>query len=469
MSAMVLGLALLTTMSLAMQYHVATWGIGLMFVTLFIISLATSSIFNLWIAFWLFSYIIFILIIRALFIHSVHRRITPQGSTYIAICMTLCVIFTLLTLVVLSSKYCTCEALTNGQLENRIVGDPCSGSCRLEIGGYIMILSSFFWCLAAVATQIIGVQPSEIHVKDPASSHEMYGGFVGNPIQLKGRRFLSQFSSGRESFDEGSMPDPPPRGRCQRMCCDYRITQRSRHEKWKFWLFRVVLACIVLSFLFIVIVLIGSRAENDTAANAPDTSKFFILDPVCAFSPTDETMPFQTFPTADDARQANMTIAHCGPCGFCSNLQDIKTFVATRKTVAMLAKQCGPIAVLGSYDELVNCLEGKIQFSRDCSVCWADNMKSTTAHCIFTCMKTLFTGFMANNNVANAGESGWLNQCLQCDERMSGPAFVTCSGVARRRLGIPSEIERNEAEQCSIAGVDWLTFFEDESLDEDSP
>ena len=469
MSAMVLGLALLTTMSLAMQYHVATWGIGLMFVTLFIISLATSSIFNLWIAFWLFSYIIFILIIRALFIHPVHRRITPQGSTYIAICMTLCVIFTLLTLVVLSSKYCTCEALTNGQLENRIVGDPCSGSCRLEIGGYIMILSSFFWCLAAVATQIIGVQPSEIHVKDPASSHEMYGGFVGNPIQLKGRRFLSQFSSGRESFDEGSMPDPPPRGRCQRMCCDYRITQRSRHEKWKFWLFRVVLACIVLSFLFIVIVLIGSRAENDTAANAPDTSKFFILDPVCAFSPTDETMPFQTFPTADDARQANMTIAHCGPCGFCSNLQDIKTFVATRKTVAMLAKQCGPIAVLGSYDELVNCLEGKIQFSRDCSVCWADNMKSTTAHCIFTCMKTLFTGFMANNNVANSGESGWLNQCLQCDERMSGPAFVTCSGVARRRLGIPSEIERNEAEQCSIAGVDWLTFFEDESLDEDSP
>ena len=461
-SAMVLGLAMLTTMSLAMQCHFATWGIGFIFVLHLIVSLSTSNVFNLWIVFWLFTYTILILIIRALFIHPVRRRITPRGSTYIASCMVLCMILTLLTLVVLSSKFCTCESLTNGQLENRIVGDPCSGSCRLEIGGYIMILSSLFWSLAAIATQKIGVQPMELHVKDPAASREMYGGFVARSISSRARRVFSKSLSVLETCDD-SGSKPPLRGLRQRVCCDYRITKRSRREMCNFWLFRGVLTIVVLIYLFIVIMFIGSRAENDAAANAPDTSPNFILDPVCAFSPMDAAVPFQTFPTADAARKANMTVAHCGPCGYCSNLQDIETYVTTRRTVAISAKQCGPVSVLGSYDALVNCLEDKINFSRDCTICWADNMKSTAARCIFTCMKTLFTGFMANNNVPDAGHRGWLNQCLQCDEKMSGTAFVTCSGVARRRLGIASEIERNPAEQCQTVDENWLTFFDAES------
>jgi hypothetical protein len=45
-------------------------------------------------------------------------------------------------------------------------------------------------------------------------------------------------------------------------------------------------------------------------------------------------------------------------------------------------------------------------------------MKSTASHCLFTCMKTLFTGFMASNNVPDAGRQGWLNHCLQCDEKL---------------------------------------------------
>jgi hypothetical protein len=69
----------------------------------------------------------------------------------------------------------------------------------------------------------------------------------------------------------------------------------------------------------------------------------------------------------------------------------------------------------------------------------------------------MFTGFMSNNNVPGAGDQGWLNQCLFCDEKLSGPAFVTCSGVARRRLGIVSEIERNPDEQCQQTDVDWVS------------
>jgi hypothetical protein len=49
-----------------------------------------------------------------------------------------------------------------------------------------------------------------------------------------------------------------------------------------------------------------------------------------------------------------------------------------------------------------------------------------------------------------------MNQCLFCDEKLSGTAFVTCSGVARRRLGIMSEIERNPVEQSKTVDVDWV-------------
>lgn len=91
-----------------------------------------------------------------------------------------------------------------------------------------------------------------------------------------------------------------------------------------------------------------------------------------------------------------------------------------------------------------------------------------------------------------AGDRGWLNQCLFCDEKLSGSEFVKvsfvmcaimsysadaicskihpllcvpqCSGVARRRLGIPSEIERNPAELCTKGDVNWLAVNGNDSL-----
>ena len=80
MAAMFLGLAMLTSMSQAMQYHIVSWGIGLIFLVLLIVSIATTNIFNAWITFWLFTYVFFVLITRALFIHPVHRRISSRGS-----------------------------------------------------------------------------------------------------------------------------------------------------------------------------------------------------------------------------------------------------------------------------------------------------------------------------------------------------------------------------------------------------
>jgi hypothetical protein len=470
MAAMMLGLAMLATMSQAMQYHIVSWGIGVVFFVVFITSLSTTSNFNVWVVFWWFTYVILVLIVRALFIHPVHRRISPRGSKYIAICMIMCMIFNVLTLVVLSSDYCTCDSLTAGELEGRVIGDPCDRQCHLSSAGYLMIAGAAFWLFAAIATQKIGVQPEVLH-DNPTTTGSMYGGFVTKSITTRTKDFARKLTRSRDEGDqqegehqegEDGRATRPRRTRCQRLCCDFRVKERSRLEKWLYWLFRIALFILMLIYLFILVISIGSRTENLNAERAPDTSPNFILDPVCAFDPLDTTAQFDTFPTADEAREANMTIAHCGPCALCSNMPDIKTYIVTRKTIADTVKTCGPISLLGTYDALVKCLEDRVHLSHDCTICWANNMKSTGRQCLFTCMKTLFTGFMNDNNVPGAGQQGWLNHCLQCDEKLSGNGFVTCSGVARRRLNISSEIERHPEQQCSTVGLDWLTYFDNE-------
>ena len=44
-----------------------------------------------------------------------------------------------------------------------------------------------------------------------------------------------------------------------------------------------------------------------------------------------------------------------------------------------------------------------------------------------------------------------LNECLECDEKLCGPNFLHCAGANRRRLGIVSDIARDDDEQCSRA------------------
>jgi hypothetical protein len=214
----------------------------------------------------------------------------------------------------------------------------------------------------------------------------------------------------------------------------------------------------VVIYVFLIILLIGSRWENLQADQAPSTTPFFVTDTVCAYDKASgASQPvFQTFPTKEAAHAANYTVAHCGACAHCSNLPDIEEYVRTRTNITKTAKKCGRQALIGKRSELVSCLEENIDFTPDCIECWAVNMENTGKRCLWTCMKTLFTGFMSNNNVPGSGDLGWLNHCLQCDERLSGPDFVTCSGVARRRLGIPSEIERNPEEQCPHVDVNWV-------------
>jgi hypothetical protein len=78
------GLALTAVMTQALQFHAASWAILVFLTLLFMSSVLTSGIFNLWTFFFLFTYVIFTLIIRFLFIHPVHRRISKRGCKIIA-------------------------------------------------------------------------------------------------------------------------------------------------------------------------------------------------------------------------------------------------------------------------------------------------------------------------------------------------------------------------------------------------
>lgn len=452
MTCMLLGLALFTAMTQALQFHAVSWGLGVCFAVLLIVSISTTSIYNMWIVFWGFTYVIYILIVRLLFIHPVHRRISVRGCRIIAIFLLICALSALLTLVVLKSDFCTCKNITADKLEGRSPGDPCNSQCKLGGAGYVMIVASIFWIASAWAVMRFGIQPAQL-VESKAFSAELYAHYPRDSIGARIEGLVQGSEALQQDQDDATVDR---RTCCQKICCDFRVVPRDRKEQCGFWCFRVMLGALVGIYVFICVVKIGSRIENTQAAQSPDTSYNFITDTVCALNPLAPFEPFQSFDSKEDSANAGLSVAHCGACGVCSNVNDIRIYIETRKTIAKSSKQCGVKAVFGSYSDLVKCLEGKIGFSRDCTMCWADNMLNTLRNCIFTCMTTMMTGFMKSNNVRGAGDRGWLNQCLFCDEKRSGPEFVTCSGPARRRLGIVSEIERNPAEQCNKTDFDWV-------------
>jgi hypothetical protein len=410
MAVHLIGLGLLTTMMQAFQFYILSWGIGLVFVVLFLITNFTTSIFNIWIVFYLFTYVIYILIVRALFIHPVHRRISERGTNIVASLFILCGVCCLLSLVVLKSDFCMCNDITADALDRQNPGDPCEGTCRLGSAGYLTVIASAFWFCTAAATFKLGLQQTfdkqvaletKLFLRHSADKADV-SSVTDPPTSMLTAEESKVVAKGGDSTQplpsvEDQDDDEPPGtiACCTTFCCDYRVTERTRKERWAFWSFRVMLGFLVGIYVFLVVLLIGSRGENTTAAKAPDTTVNFITDVVCAFDPVDLFQPFETFPTKAEAENVGYEVAHCGDCGVCSNPADIETYVETREQIADLAKECSIQAIFGTYADLVKCLEGKIGFTQDCTECWADNMISTSKNCLFTCMVTLLTGFMS--------------------------------------------------------------------------
>lgn len=207
------------------------------------------------------------------------------------------------------------------------------------------------------------------------------------------------------------------------------------------------MACTVgLVTLLIVTMAIGIAVESANMSKARSTLSYFALDPVCALD-NGTAVVYSTFENRTLALAANQTIIHCGPCGECSNGHDIDVYRATAQTLTTTSKQCALKILTGGRASATTCMAERVGFTPACTMCWIDNMACDQGACLFTCLWSLMRGEKNNR------DSKELSTCLKCDELMCGPAFITCAGANRRRLGITTDIGRTSAEFCNTSAV----------------
>ena len=121
-----------------------------------------------------------------------------------------------------------------------------------------------------------------------------------------------------------------------------------------------------------------------------------------------------------------------GPCGACSNLNDLAVYLSVNMTAPVT--KCGMLTTF-SNSKAKKCLIN-IGFTSSCAEIWLYNTINTRKNCFSVCMWAWAT------NKPHTGPDGSLNTCLQCDEDKSGPIFKYFSGRSRRNSGISSEIDR---------------------------
>jgi len=139
------------------------------------------------------------------------------------------------------------------------------------------------------------------------------------------------------------------------------------------------------------------------------------------------------FSTEAEAIEAGWNITHKGHCGACSILQDLGVYI--KQNLTSDTRRCGLEGIFLGQQHVFNCLK-KIGFSDECSKIWQFNIKNTRSKCFEPCIIAWITNEPLNN------EDGTLNNCIQCDEDISGPNFKYFSGRTRRNSGIPSAIYR---------------------------
>jgi len=138
---------------------------------------------------------------------------------------------------------------------------------------------------------------------------------------------------------------------------------------------------------------------------------------------------------ADDPSTTTV-LTHWGSCGACSTAQDFAAYLEF-PDLASIGTACQTKGILNSFDAAVSCYMD-IGFTEACAVIWVHNGFYTGEKCGPVCVKRTVSGF-PNNSPAPTCR---LQDCLQCDEDMSGPIFQKVAGRSRRRSGLLSMIAR---------------------------
>jgi hypothetical protein len=209
--------------------------------------------------------------------------------------------------------------------------------------------------------------------------------------------------------------------------------------------------CISLFLLlFISSIAIGIAIEMRNVSLAPDTNIYYTMPQVCVRKPGLSgdyvTMDNRSIAIAEGYAPP---IAHCGPCGKCSTDQDLAAYQRTASTLTSTVTQCALRVLFSGPAAATQCMNEKVGLTSNCQTCWTENIVCDQRLCVLTCLYSLIKGEKNNRDAA----PGDLSACLQCDEKLCGPAFVQCAGANRRRCGITSDIGRSSSQLCNLTSL----------------
>ena len=158
-------------------------------------------------------------------------------------------------------------------------------------------------------------------------------------------------------------------------------------------------------------------------------------DSVCVVRVVDKeerTYRLETWESAEEAAAAGAIMTHEGACGLCSDLESLALY-AEVGDLTQPVRGCGMEALVHGEDRGRACLR-EVGFNEACADIWYWNTVNTREQCQSICIR-LF-------NDPYHHPDGTLNECLQCDEDLSGPVFKAVAGRTRRNSGLATALCR---------------------------
>jgi hypothetical protein len=167
--------------------------------------------------------------------------------------------------------------------------------------------------------------------------------------------------------------------------------------------------------------------EPDVWPLEPDKACGILLD---AAGPG--TYSLQTYSSPAAAEDSGAVVTHYGACGLCSPLVNLGVYIRNND-LAGPVRQCGIDNATKGKDAHLKCLTD-LGFDHPCAQIWYYNTRHTQQQCLVTCLALLEKPYH--------NEDGSLNDCIQCDEDVSGAVFKAVSGRTRRNSGLPTALCR---------------------------
>ena len=160
----------------------------------------------------------------------------------------------------------------------------------------------------------------------------------------------------------------------------------------------------------------------------------------------------------DQVCEVDGHIVNCGPCGKCSNRQDIKSYEETTTSlVAGTMKYCANIGIVFGWNRAFRCLQNRVRMTDDCTNCWILNAECHQSRCFHTCLKRHFFSFLPSM----ISSSDVTDRCVECKEGLCGPFLDQCAGATRRRVDetcskVDWDYIRGSKPEASMQGSDEL-------------